>query len=217
MCTSVLFMFYVLSCLFHHRLDILADKDYRRAARINTSPDNDVPGCCCLLLIGWYVQLIEKQNLSEKVREGGMLAAHQNIPAAPTHTCTHTNESSRYSYSNEKILSFKLWLSPSVAFNACRRDWKVGEQRKGEREGARERDAERRIWVSPEHHHTLSLTIYHPQTWQTDRQTDWQTDKFLLQALLATPRMAVKTAVRSWARERERESERARERGGQAI
>lgn len=109
---------------------------------------------------------------------GVMLAAHQNIPAAPTHTCTHTNESSRYSYSNEKILSFKLWLFPSVAFNACRRDWKVGEQRKGEREGARERDAERRIWVSPEHHHTLSLTIYHPQTWQTDRQTDRQTNFF---------------------------------------
>lgn len=180
MCASVLFMFYVLSCLFHHRLDILADKDYRRAARINTSPDNDVPGCCCcLLLIGWYVQLIEKQNLSEKGGEGGMgvmLAAHQNIPAAPTHTCMHTNESSRYSYSNEKILSFKLWLFPSVAFNACRRDWKVGEQRKGERERGMLKGEFG--WVQSIITPSPWQFIIHKLDKQTDRQTDRQTNFF---------------------------------------
>lgn len=123
-----------------------------------------------------------KAKLEWERGEGGMgvmLAAHQNIPAAPTHTCTHTNESSRYSYSNEKILSFKLWLFPSVAFNACRRDWKVGEQRKGEREGARGSEREgcwkENLGESRASSHPLPDNL--SSTNLTNRQTDRLTDR----------------------------------------
>lgn len=137
--------------------------------------------CPWLLLLPPPDRLIRPADRKAKLEweRGGMgvmLAAHQNIPAAPTHTCTHTNESSRYSYSNEKILSFKLWLFPSVAFNACRRDWKVGEQRKGERERGMLKGEFG--WVQSIITPSPWQFIIHKLDKQTDRQTDRQTNLF---------------------------------------
>lgn len=166
-------------------LDMLADKDYRHGARINTSPANNIPAASS----SWAkdVRLTQKPNSKKK-----NLPQHLNIPAA--HTRTHKWNPLVFIF-KWKFLSFKLWLFPSLAFNACCKDWRVGEWREEWKEAERERDAERGIWVSPRHHHSPRLHNLSSQIF--DKQTGRLADRHISPAApLAPPMTAVKTAVR---------------------
>lgn len=133
----------------------------------NTSPDNHIPAITARSYRPICPADTKAKLTFKKINKISGIKMAQKWLQTLTHA--HTNESRRYSYSNDKSYLSNCGSFLLLGFNAWRRDWKVGEWREEEEE-------EWRVLVSPRHPHTPSLTTYQPKIWQTDRQSDGQTN-----------------------------------------